>query len=97
MTIIKEPIWHSNALAFVTQPPFGQRQAFVTVQFEIIHGVTYPWMTCGFMRLATLQVERKLQKCIRMGITIFKNFIWGGISSDIRLEITFYSSARESP
>ena len=29
-------------------------------------------MTCGFMRLATLQFELKLQKCIRMGITIFK-------------------------
>ena len=29
-------------------------------------------MTCGFMRLATLQFERKLQKCIRMGINIFK-------------------------
>ena len=25
-----------------------------------------------------------------MGITIFKLFIWGGISSDIRSEITFY-------
>ena len=40
-------------------------------------------MTCGFMQLATLQFEWKLQKCIRMGITIFKIFIWGGISSDI--------------
>ena len=28
-----------------------------------------------------------------MGITIFKIFIWGGISSDIRSEITFYGSA----
>ena len=37
-------------------------------------------MTCGFMRLETLQ----LQKSIRMEITIFKIFIWGGISSDIR-------------
>ena len=32
-----------------------------------------------------------------MGITIFKIFIWGGISSDIRSEITFYGSAYASP
>ena len=29
------------------------------------------------------------QKCIRKGITIFKIFIWGGISSDILSEISF--------
>ena len=46
-------------------------------------------MTCGFMQLATLQFEKRLQKCIRIDITIFKIFIgWGegggeGISSDI--------------
>ena len=34
--------------------------------------------------LATLQFERKLWTCIRMGITIFKIFIWGGLSLDIR-------------
>ena len=28
-----------------------------------------------------------------MGITIFKFFIWGGISSDIRLDIKFYVEA----
>ena len=39
------------------------------------------------MRLATLQFESKLLKCIRMGINIFKIFIWGGILSDICLEI----------
>ena len=49
------------------------------------------------MRLATLKVEMKLQKCIRMGITIFKFFIWGGISLDIRSEITFYGSALSLP
>ena len=38
-------------------------------------------MTCSFMRIATLQFEKHLQKCIRIGITIFKIFIWGGISS----------------
>ena len=36
-----------------------------------------------------LRFETKLQKCIRMGIAIFKIFIWGGIESDIRSEITF--------
>ena len=46
-------------------------------------------MTCGFMWLATLQFELKLQKCIRMGITIFKIFIWGDISSDIPSEIMY--------
>ena len=35
------------------------------------------------MQLAMLQFETKLQKCIRMGITIFKNFISAGISLDI--------------
>ena len=35
------------------------------------------------MRLATFLFETKLKKCIRMGITIFKFFIWEGISSDI--------------
>ena len=49
------------------------------------------------MRLATFLFETKLMKCIRMGITIFKFFILGDISSDIRLEITFYGSARLSP
>ena len=33
-------------------------------------------MTCCITRLAKLQFEPKLQKCIRMGITIFKIFIW---------------------
>ena len=49
------------------------------------------------MGLATLQFESKLQKCTRMGITIFKIFIWGGISSDKVSEITFYGSACTSP
>ena len=41
----------------------------------------------------TVCFEGKMLKGIRMGITIFKIFIWGGISSDLRLEITFYGSA----
>ena len=47
---------------------------------------------CSFLRPATLQFEMKLQKCIRMGITIFKIFIGGGLSV-IRSEIMFYGSA----
>ena len=41
--------------------------------------------------------ESKMLKCIRMGITIFKIFICGGLSSDIRSEITFYGSAYTLP
>ena len=33
-------------------------------QFDVINYVTFCWMTCCFMRLATRQFERKLQKCI---------------------------------
>ena len=40
------------------------------------------------MRLVTLKFEMRLQKFFRMGITIFKIFIWGGISLGIRSEIT---------
>ena len=55
-------------------------------------------MTCRFMLPVTLKIEIKLQKCIRlMGIAIFTIFIWGGISSDIRSEVTFYGSAYASP
>ena len=39
----------------------------------------------------------KVKKYIRMGINIFKSFIWGGISSDIRSGIMFYGSADASP
>ena len=46
-------------------------------------------MMCGSMRLATLQFEVKLQKCITMWITIFNIFIREGILSDIHSEISF--------
>ena len=75
---------------------FGKSQNFATVypviycrkHFDFINYATFRWMMCGFMGLATLQFETNLQKCIRMGITIFKLFIWGAISSDIGSEIT---------
>ena len=34
---------------------------------------------------------------ITLGITVFKFFIWGGISSDIRSEILFYGDASAEP
>ena len=41
----------------------------------------------------TVFLKGKCKLCIRMGLTKLKIFIWGGISSDIRSEITFESSA----
>ena len=64
---------------------------------DVINYVTFCWKMCGFMQLARLKFEWRLQKCIRMGITIFKIFILGGILSDIHSEIVFYGSARASP
>ena len=46
---------------------------------------------CSFMQVAMLKFEMKLQNGIRMGITIFKSIIWGGISSDIRRYIAGYT------
>ena len=43
--------------------------------FDVINYVTFGWMTCGFMQLGMLQFERKLQKCIRMGIALFKIYV----------------------
>ena len=38
-----------------------------------------------------------VKECIRMGITVFQIFIWGGLSSVILLETTFYGSSDASP
>ena len=61
-------------------------------------------LASGFMQLAAAVRRRNIVhfNCLfegkmLMGITIFKIFIWGGISSDIRSEITFYGSAYASP
>ena len=35
-------------------------------------------------------MEKNVNNCIRMGITVFIIFNWGGISSDIRSEIMFH-------
>ena len=64
-------------------------------QFDVINLLCQ--ISLDEVQLATLKFETKLKKCIRMGITVFKIFIWGGIPSDIRSEMTFYGSARTSP
>ena len=57
-------------------------------------------LASGFMQLAATSCRRnilhchclsggKCYLCIRMGITILKIIIWGGISSDMRSEVTF--------
>ena len=51
----------------------------------------------SLMQLMFLKQMPGVKKYIRMGITIFKFVIWGGISSDIRSEIMFYGSANASP
>ena len=68
---------------------------------DVISDVACYWLTFLFYLadeasvwckiLCLLQINVKM--CIRMGITIFKMFIWGGISSVIWSEITFYGSA----
>ena len=63
-------------------------QIYCRILFDIINYIIFRWMMYGFMQLAMLQFKKELQKYIRMGITIFKIFIWGGISSDIPTEIS---------
>ena len=61
---------------------------------------SFQCLTSGFMQLAATGCRRnilhchwlfegKFYLCIRMGITILKIIIWGGISSDMRSEVTF--------
>ena len=49
------------------------------------------------MALCSLQLETRQQKFIRMGITIFKSFICGGISSDIRKKFSFTATHNSYP
>ena len=63
--------------------------------------VASDWLTSWLYVARHAHISRKtkhfsmfiVKKYIRMGITIFKFFIWGGISSNIRSEIMFYGSA----
>ena len=74
-----------NVAAFVTRRLIGYHQNFATVyparycrkQFDDINYVTFCWMECSFMRLATHQDESKLQKCIRMGLKHIQTFHLG--------------------
>ena len=69
-------LWNiSNALAFVTRRLIGQRQKFLRyiVGYSLTSLITFHVKVHGFILLATLQFEAKLHKCIRMGITEFRN------------------------
>ena len=80
-------IYDSNAHAFVTRYSKGylKNLRHYILRYTVGNSLTPLIMsdivvwTCSFLRLATLQFEMRLQKYIRMGITIFKIFIWGGI------------------
>ena len=52
--------------------------------------------TCRFVQIVQF-FNRKMNKCIRMGITAIKFVIWGGKSAVLRSQITFYGSADVSP
>ena len=49
-------------------------------------------MMCSISRLAMIQFETKLKKCIRMGITIF-NILIQGVYCRIHIRKSFYSPA----
>ena len=98
----KTLIAYSNSLAFVwIMLKIGDNNPaiYCLKLFDIFNYITLRWVTYGFMWLATLQFETRLQKCIRMEITIFNFFILVGtcISSDMRSEIKYYGSAQVSP
>ena len=72
--ILLHNVWLDN-VKFVTVYPAIYSQKL----YDLINYVTFCWMTCGFMRLATLQFETKLQKCIRMGITLIFKISFGEV------------------
>ena len=47
--------------------------------------------------ISTYFQQKKMNKCIRMGITTFKFVIWGGKSVVLLSQITFFGSADASP
>ena len=66
--------------------------------FVIGQGSGYTSLTqLTFCSKYLVLMRKSKKKYIRMGITVFKIFIWGGISSNIRSEIMFYGSADTSP
>ena len=86
---------HTNLLIGTVYPA----TALCNVSFQrLTRG--FMQLASGFMQLAATGCRRnilhchclfegKCYLCIRMGITILKIIIWGGISSDMRLEVTF--------
>ena len=73
--------------------------ALCSVSFQCLKS-GFMQLASGFMQLAATGCrhnilhchclfEGKCYLCIRMGIAILKIIIWGGISSDMRLEVTF--------
>ena len=79
----------------------GRRHKFATVYSAIYCS----WPSCrihtpvvNVNKMAELDLEKLLfadtsDRCIRSGITVLNFFIWGGISSVLLSEITFYGSA----
>ena len=49
------------------------------------------------LHCSTFFQQKKMNKCIRMGITAFKFVIWGGKSAVLRSQITFYGDADVLP
>ena len=94
----------SNALVYVTRRLIGQSQKFATV-YSVIYcrksevGIWFysAHSTCHYANSTFFQQKKKMNKCIRMGITAFKFVIWGGKSAVLRSQITFYDSADALP
>ena len=67
--------------------------------FDILSEIRrHHWLAFGFTHLTVLVVfanstflfqQKKMNKCIRMGITAFKFVTWGGKSAVLRPQITF--------
>ena len=66
---------HSNARRLVEQRQYLRQYLRYTVGKSLTSLITLHFVG---LRSATLQFDSKLQKYIRMGITIFIIFIWGG-------------------
>ena len=87
-----QTVWSwSTLFASILEFISNVRQLFAADDFSRRH-------FSGAFFLGALRVNGKqAQKCIRMGITIFKMFICESISSNIWSKITFYDSANASP
>ena len=68
----------------------GRQGRYTITNATSLRNITFNWLTSGFMQLAATGRRRNLLHfhslfegkyylCFRVGITILKNFIWGGI------------------